>query len=265
MEKNHIWPRPININRMWLNSVVIFLSIFSVIIYYNVSKAKDTPIKPQIKIQERPVPKFPHCPKNDEHSLILLINKFVKDGNVCNTTIPVIANYPSIIANGAAENCHQVKVIPASTQKYSHPTTSKETRDTVIVYVAISLLLTSLGAALIEVWKVYVNNKKAQGRNTVNTTAKASPSAAPGLPGLPGLSGLNGAMGIPTKPELTRRCSLADLTVLRHHRRESMMRRDSAMHMSIDNGSTVPGSGNCHRVPLKTMGTLSIRPKLRVD
>ncbi|KAF2885928.1 hypothetical protein ILUMI_20245 [Ignelater luminosus] len=64
-----------------------------------------------------------------------------------------------------------------------------EPRGHFVIYIAVGLLLTSLVAAFVDVYKV-----------------KGKPSK--------------------TKPQLTKRCSLADLTVLRHSRRESM-RKDS--------------------------------------
>lgn len=80
-----------------------------------------------------------------------------------------------------------------------------EPRSHFVIYIAVGLLLTSLLAAFLDVYKV-------KGR------AK-------------------------TKPQLTKRCSLADLTVLRHSRRESM-KKDSMMDE--------------HRAPLKLLDSSPI-------
>ncbi|KAB0794207.1 hypothetical protein PPYR_13827 [Photinus pyralis] len=79
---------------------------------------------------------------------------------------------------------------------------AEETRGNSVIYIAVGLLLTSLVVAFLDVYKV-----------------KGKP--------------------LKSKPQLTKRCSLADLTVLRHSRRESM-KKDSM----VDD----------HRVPLKLLG-----------
>ncbi|GJQ86381.1 hypothetical protein Trydic_g4955 [Trypoxylus dichotomus] len=71
-----------------------------------------------------------------------------------------------------------------------------ENTESMVVYVAVGLLLISLGAALLEVFKF--SNQPAT---------------------------------IKTKPTLNRSCSLADLTVMRHNRKE-LMRRDSMLEGS---------------------------------
>ncbi|KAK5641830.1 hypothetical protein RI129_010377 [Pyrocoelia pectoralis] len=89
--------------------------------------------------------------------------------------------------------------------KHAVPTSKKKSREprgNSVIYIAVGLLLTSLMVAFLDVYKV-----------------KGKPSKS--------------------KPQLTKRCSLADLTVLRHSRRESM-KKDSMMDE--------------HRVPLKLLG-----------
>lgn len=76
------------------------------------------------------------------------------------------------------------------------PKSKSESTESMVVYVAVGLLLISLGAALLEVFK-FTNQP---------TTTKA-------------------------KPALNRSCSLADLTVMRHNRKE-LMRRDSMLEGS---------------------------------
>lgn len=78
--------------------------------------------------------------------------------------------------------------IASKTSKMNEP------RAVMVIYIAIGLLLTSLGAALLDFFR-----------------AK---------------SDQNSADGAKKKHMLTRKCSLADLTVLRHSRKESM-RKDS--------------------------------------
>lgn len=90
----------------------------------------------------------------------------------------------------------------------------------IVAYAAVLLLLVSLLAAFIEVLK-----------------AKKDP------------------IQNKSKPELSRRCSLADLTVLRHSRRESLMRRDSSLTIGESSG----------RVSLKMIGRKMSRPRLRVN
>lgn len=101
-------------------------------------------------------------------------------------------------------------------------TDAKETTGLIVAYVAICALLISLVAAVLELIKA----KKDPVQNK-------------------------------SKPELSRRCSLADLTLLRHSRRESLMRRDSSLSMSV---SETPG-----RVSLKNIGRKMSRPRLRVN
>ncbi|KAF5293683.1 hypothetical protein FQA39_LY03168 [Lamprigera yunnana] len=89
-----------------------------------------------------------------------------------------------------------------------------EPKGYVVIYIAVGLLLVSLVAAFLDVYKV-----------------KGKPCKS--------------------KPPLTKRCSLADLTVLRHTRRESM-KKDS---MYDD-----------HRIPLKLLGRkVSRTPSLHLD
>lgn len=65
----------------------------------------------------------------------------------------------------------------------------------IINYFVGGLLVTSLGAALLEYYKAKIKPTKKDG-----------------------------------KPPLSRKCSLADLTVMKHHRKE-MIRRDSLMNV----------------------------------
>lgn len=95
-----------------------------------------------------------------------------------------------------------------------------ETTESMVVYVAVGLLLVSLGAALLEVFK-FVNQP-----------------------------------AVKTKPALNRSCSLADLTVMRHNRKE-LMRRDSMLE---------GGSGNWEtRASSKQLGRKVSRPLLRLE
>lgn len=89
----------------------------------------------------------------------------------------------------------------------------EETRGNSVIYIAVGLLLMSLVVAFLDVYKV-----------------KGKP--------------------LKSKPQLTKRCSLADLTVLRHSRRESM-KKDSMM--------------DDHRVPLKLLGRKMSRAPLHLD
>lgn len=91
-----------------------------------------------------------------------------------------------------------------------------DSQGTMAVYISVGLLLFSLGAAFLEFYKAKVqptNNSK-------------------------------------NKPVLTRRCSLADLTVLRHSRKESMKRESGDQEM---------------RGPLKLLGRKVSRPPLRLE
>lgn len=105
---------------------------------------------------------------------------------------------------------HKVPKAMSKTNKITEP------KGMMVVYIAVGLLLTSLGAAFVEVFK-----------------AKQQPTTK-------------------SKPALARRCSLADLTVLRHNRKE-MMRRDSIMDM-VD-----------HRGAPKLLGRKVSRPPLRLE
>lgn len=97
-----------------------------------------------------------------------------------------------------------------------------ETTGVIVAYAAVALMFVSLFAALVEIYRVK--------KETVQKKAK---------------------------PELLRRCSLADLTVLRHNRRESLMRRDSSLSLSAGESSG--------RVSLKTIGRKMSRPRLRIN
>lgn len=93
-----------------------------------------------------------------------------------------------------------------------------ETTESMVIYIAVGLLLVSLGAALLEVFK-----------NVNQPTVK-------------------------TKPALNRSCSLADLTVMRHNRKE-LMRRDSMLE----------GSSLEARNASKQLGRKVSRPLLRLE
>lgn len=91
-------------------------------------------------------------------------------------------------------------------------------RGTIVVYFAVGLLLASLGAACLEVFKA------------------------------------KGQTGCKAKTPLTRKCSLADLTVLRHSRKE-LVRRESVLEGVVEHQH---GS-------LKTLGRKVSRPPLRLE
>lgn len=95
-------------------------------------------------------------------------------------------------------------------------TPSGEPRGTIVGYVAAGLLLTSLGAAFVELYK-------AKSQSPVKTKAAS----------------------------MSRKCSLADLTVLKHNRKE-LVRRESILEMADSN-------------PLKPQGRKVSRPPLRLD
>lgn len=90
-------------------------------------------------------------------------------------------------------------------------------RGTIVVYFAVGLLLASLGAACLEVFKA------------------------------------KGQTNCKSKTPLTRKCSLADLTVLRHSRKE-LVRRESVLEGVVE-----------HQGSLKTLGRKVSRPPLRLD
>lgn len=92
-----------------------------------------------------------------------------------------------------------------------------EPRGTMVVYIAVALLLTSLLTAILELYK-------AKGYSASSKT----------------------------KPPLTRKCSLADLTVLKHNRKE-LMRRDTMWE--IPEGKD----------PSTLLGRKVSRPHLRLD
>lgn len=104
---------------------------------------------------------------------------------------------------------HRIPKAASKTNKSAEP------RGTMVIYIAVGLLLTSLGAAILEVYK-----------------AKGQSSAK-------------------TKPALTRKCSLADLTVLKHNRKE-LMRRDTMWDIPEGRNSAADQSGRkVSRPPLR--------------
>lgn len=105
---------------------------------------------------------------------------------------------------------HKLPKIPAKNN-------TTEPRGTIVGAVAAGLLLTSLGAAFVELYKA-----------KSHTPAKT------------------------TKPVMSRKCSLADLTVLKHNRKE-LVRRESILE--------IPENGG----PLKQLGRKVSRPPLRLD
>lgn len=195
-------------------------------------------------------PPYPHCLRDDFKGLQILVRQYVILQITCNTSAP-LASLPQPGPGLPTGLCPHSVTSTTGTVTLSE----SETRTTILVYAAVVLLLASLGAAFIEVWR-------ARGSLSEHTPP-------PGVPLTP--SGTASGKSIPgtirEKPELSRRCSLADLTVLRHNRRESMMRRDSVMHMSIDNGTNGPIAAHHTRIPLKLLGTVTPpnRPRLRVD
>lgn len=99
------------------------------------------------------------------------------------------------------------------------PNRTTNPRGTIVVYFAVGLLLASLGAACLEFFK-----------------AKGQESSGK------------------SKAPLTRKCSLADLTVLRHSRKE-LVRRESVLEGVVEHQA---GS-------LKTLGRKVSRPPLRLE
>ncbi|XP_015838507.1 uncharacterized protein LOC107398576 isoform X2 [Tribolium castaneum] len=105
---------------------------------------------------------------------------------------------------------HKLPKIPAKNN-------TSEPRGTIVGCVAAGLLLTSLGAAFLELYK-------AKSQTPVKNT----------------------------KPTMSRKCSLADLTVLKHNRKE-LVRRESIMELPENGGH------------LKQLGRKVSRPPLRLD
>ncbi|CAG9767393.1 unnamed protein product [Ceutorhynchus assimilis] len=83
---------------------------------------------------------------------------------------------------------------------------SNETQNTIVNYIIAALLITSLGAALLEFYR-----------------AKISPTPSVDKRG--------------SKTLLNRKCSLADLTVLKHHRKE-LVRRESILESQFEEGDS---------------------------
>ncbi|XP_030760665.1 uncharacterized protein LOC115885785 isoform X2 [Sitophilus oryzae] len=81
--------------------------------------------------------------------------------------------------------------------KHGLKNSSNDTQNTIVNYIIAALIITSLGAAILEFY-----------RAKIYTPAQ------------------NGRKGL--KPPLNRKCSLADLTVLKHHRKE-LVRRESIL------------------------------------
>lgn len=106
---------------------------------------------------------------------------------------------------------HKIPRPPPRPNKTTNP------RGTIVVYFAVGLLLASLGAACLEVFKA------------------------------------KGQTSCKSKAPLTRKCSLADLTVLRHSRKE-LVRRESILEGVVE-----------HHGSLKTLGRKVSRPPLRLE
>lgn len=103
---------------------------------------------------------------------------------------------------------HRIPKLPPKRNETSNP------RGTIVVYFAVGLLLTSLGAACLEFFKA------------------------------------KGQLPAKSKTPLTRKCSLADLTVLRHTRKE-LVRRESVME-GVDHPGSLRASGRkVSRLPLR--------------
>lgn len=103
---------------------------------------------------------------------------------------------------------HRLPKVASKTNKTTEP------RAMMVVYIAVGLLLTSLGAAIVELYK-------AKGQSSVKT-----------------------------KPTLTRKCSLADLTVLKHNRKE-LMRRDTMWDIPEGRKSSEQFGMKMSRPPLR--------------
>lgn len=101
-------------------------------------------------------------------------------------------------------------------KNHARSNSTGEPRGTIVGCIAAGLLLTSLGAAFVELYK--------------------AKSQTP----------------IKSKPPMNRKCSLADLTVLKHNRKE-LVRRESILEMP-ENGTTA-----------KPLGRKVSRPPLRLD
>lgn len=103
---------------------------------------------------------------------------------------------------------HRIPRLPPKRNETSNP------RGTIVVYFAVGLLLTSLGAACLEFFKA------------------------------------KGQLPEKSRATLTRKCSLADLTVLRHTRKE-LGRRESVMEGLEHPGSLRASGRKVSRLPLR--------------
>lgn len=103
---------------------------------------------------------------------------------------------------------HRIPKLPPKRNETSNP------RGTIVVYFAVGLLLTSLGAACLEFFKA------------------------------------KGQLPAKSKTPLTRKCSLADLTVLRHTRKE-LGRRESVLEGVEHPGSLRASGRKVSRLPLR--------------
>lgn len=150
---------------------------------------------------KKPIVLQPHCEIINSHVILRLI---LNESFQCKP--------------GDADKEKLKSTSPGKKRKIRHyPKSKSETTESMVVYVAVGLLLISLGAALLEVFK---------------------------FPNEP---------NIKTKPALNRSCSLADLTVMRHNRKE-LMRRDSVLDGNLES-----------RGPSKLLGRKVSRPLLRLE
>lgn len=155
--------------------------------------------KIKAKTSTKLVPRQPACPKIYKFSILdeILLDLYIEN-EMCRP-----------------EDVHNLRKhrIPRNISKNNK---SDEPRGTMVVYIAVALLLTSLLTAILELYKA------------------------------------KGYSASKTKPPLTRKCSLADLTVLKHNRKE-LMRRDTMWE--IPEGKD----------PSTLLGRKVSRPPLRLD
>ncbi|XP_050298794.1 uncharacterized protein LOC126737789 isoform X2 [Anthonomus grandis grandis] len=219
-------------NQMVFSLLAIAALIFSAIIYARIgtanhgyldetysdingslnSKVNTENEKKNVSFKEKVTfPPQPSCPLEDKHiQLNMLCTQFIFEKYNCkpeDVLNPLKHKIPKFYYQNSLKN-----------------NSNNDTQNTIVNFIIAALLLTSLGAALLEFYRAKI---------------------------VPRTDDKKGNKG-----NLSRKCSLADLTVLKHHRKE-LIRRESVLEQHPEE----PGSHGSSQQGRRN----SSRPQLRLD
>lgn len=208
-------------NAMWDEEDTTSTSIITLIQNQTNNASEIVNNDPNINNKLRPsnqIKKQPSCtPLNHQTIALLDLCQYL---NVCT------ANDKHNLAKHKLPTKYHHNIPSSVTTTKKNAAAAEATRNTIIGYMAAALLVTSLAAAILELYK-------AKCEMTEDASAAASSS---------NISSRSSIVG--------RKCSLADLTVLKHNRKE-LVRRDSILDMGGDGTQSRLTGRKVSRPPLR--------------